>query len=168
MRKIILNLAVSLDGFIAGPNGEYDWCLTDADYGMTEFLQSVDCTLMGRKTFDILVEYGDPFKHLTHHVFSRTVKESSISNIRLISDDLLTYTKNLKRQPGKNIWLFGGGEIIDPLVQENLVDEFILSVHPILLGDGISLFKKRDEKKSLKLIDTKSYPSGLVQLTYSK
>jgi dihydrofolate reductase len=168
MRKIILNLAVSLDGFIAGPNGEYDWCLTDADYGMTEFLQSVDCTLMGRKTFDLLAEFGDPFKHLIHHVFSKTIRESGISNVRLVSDDLLAYTKNLTRQPGKNIWLFGGSEIIDLLLQENLVDEFILSVHPVLLGDGIPLFKRRDERKGLKLIDAKPYPSGLVQLIYSK
>jgi dihydrofolate reductase len=66
----------------------------------------------------------------------------------------------LIHQPGKDIWLFGGGEIIDPLMQENLVDEFILSVHPILLGDGIPLFKKRDERRNLKLTDTKSYPSA--------
>jgi dihydrofolate reductase len=168
MRKIILNLAVTLDGYIAGPNGEYDWCFTDADYGMTEFMKSVDATLMGRKTYDIVLQYvnGAPYPNFTNYVFSRTRTESEFENVRIVNEQISDFVKKIKSDKGKNIWLYGGAEIIAPLVKEDLVDEMILSVHPILLGNGIPLFNKISPRKNLTLVDTTSYPSGLVQLIY--
>lgn len=168
MRKIILNLAVSLDGFIAGPNGEYDWCLTDHDYGMTDFLNSVDATLMGRKTYEVVLPYGHPYPTLTNYVFSNTLKTSEFPNVVFVTEDISPFVKKIKDKPGKNIWLYGGGEIIDALMQDNLVDEFVLSVHPLLLGSGIALFKKQDHRIHFKLKDSIKYPSGLVQLIYTK
>lgn len=168
MRKIILNLAVSLDGYIAGRNGEYDWCLTDNDYGITEFLKTVDTTLMGRKTYELILEFGPPYPELTNYVFSRSSKTSDYTNVVFVNDDIPSFVQKIKKQPGKNVWLYGGAEIIDPLVNANLVDELVLSVHPILLGDGIPLFKKQNHRTSFKLNDAIKYPSGLVQLIYNK
>lgn len=168
MRKVVLNLAVSLDGYIAGPKGEYDWCLTDDDYGMTDFLESVDSTLMGGKSYRLVAKYGPPYPEFTNYVFTRTEKATPYSNVRLVSDDISEFVRTLKHQKGKNIWLFGGSEIIHPLIQENLVDEMMLSVHPLLLGGGLPLFKNLDERKTFSLSDTITYPTGLVQLIYKK
>lgn len=168
MRKLVLNLAVTLDGFIAGPNGEYDWCLTDADYGMAEFLKSIDATIMGGKSYRLVIEYGPPYPEFTNYVFTRTEKETPHKNVVLVEDDIPTFVKSLKQKRGKSIWLFGGSEIIHPLLEEDLIDEMILSVHPILLGNGLRLFQKLDERKILRLTDSITYPSGLVQLIYKK
>lgn len=168
MRKIKLNLAVSLDGFIAGPNGEYDWCLTDADYGLNEFINSVDTTLMGRKTYELILEFGPPYPTLTNYVFSRTKNTSEFSNVIFVKDDISLFIKALREKPGKDIWLYGGAEIIDELMNSHCVDEFVLSVHPLLLGSGIPLFKKQDHRTQLKLKEVIKYPSGLVQLIYIK
>ena len=86
--KIVLNFAVYPDGFIAGPNGEYDWCFTDADYGMTDFLKSIDSTLMGGKSYRLVAEYGPPYPEFTNYVFTRTEKELPYLNVRLVSDDI--------------------------------------------------------------------------------
>jgi dihydrofolate reductase len=168
MRKVVLNLAVSLDGYIAGPNGEYDWCFTDDDYGMTEFLNSVDATLMGGKSYRIVTKYGPPYPEFTNYVFTRTEKETPYQNVVLTSEDIPDFVRSLKTKKGKNIWLFGGSEIIHPLLQEDLVDEMMLAIHPILLGRGIPMFKNLDERKTLQLSDSITYPSGLVQLIYKK
>jgi dihydrofolate reductase len=168
MRKVVLNVAVSLDGYIAGPNGEYDWCYTDDDYGMTEFLKSVDTTLMGGKSYRLIVEYGQPYPEFTNYVFTRTEKETPYQNVVFVSDDIPEFVRSLKQKKGKSIWLFGGSEIIHPLLQENLVDEMMLSIHPILLGGGVPLFKEIGERKILRLSDTITYPTGLVQLIYKK
>lgn len=168
MRKLVLNLAVSLDGYIAGPNGEYDWCLTDDDYGMTDFLKSIDATVMGGKSYRLITNYGPPYPEFTNYVFTRTETETPFPNVVFVSDDIVEFIRNLKQQKGKNIWLFGGSEIIQPLISENLVDELMLAIHPLLLGDGIPLFRKFDERQPFQLSDSITYPSGLVQLIYKK
>lgn len=168
MRKVILNLALSLDGFIAGPQGEYDWCFTDADYGMTNFLNSIDTTVMGGKSYRLLLQYGPPYPEYTNYVFTRTEKGNLYPNVVFTADDIPDVVRELKEKDGKNIWLFGGAEIIHPLLEEDLVDELMLSIHPLLLGDGLPLFRKLNERKNFKLADTIAYPSGLVQLYYKK
>ena len=168
MRKVVLNLAVSLDGYIAGPNGEYDWCFGDDDYGMTDFLNSIDATVMGGKSYRLIVELGQPYPEFTNYVFTRTEKETPYQNVVFVTEDIPEFVKSLKNKKGKNIWLFGGSEIIHPLLQENLVDEMMLAVHPVLLGGGVPLFKELGERKTFRLSDTITYPSGLVQLIYKK
>jgi len=167
MRKVLLNVAVTLDGFIAGPDGEYDWCFTDGDYGMTEFMGSVDSILMGRKSYDLVVHYGDPYPDKEVIVFSRTLKSVQFDNVQLVNDDIPTFVTGLTKKEGKSIWLFGGAEIVDPLFGKNLIDEMHLAIHPIILGDGIRLFKN-GIKRSLELINSITYPSGLVQSIYKK
>ncbi len=169
MRKIILNLAVSLDGYIEGPNGEYDWCFTDQDYGMSDFFKKIDAVFFGRKSYEMSlgVENADNswMPPVTTYVFSnslQTVKSDAI----LVSGDLKTAVERIKGEPGKDIWLFGGAELTASLLRENLVDEFMLSIHPILLGSGKLLFGNLPNRVQLKLADTKTYDSGLVTLTY--
>ena len=166
MRKIILGLAFSLDGFIEGPNGEYDWCFTDQDYGMSAFFKRIDAIFMGRKSFDLTKkqEGPNPWKEITSYVFSRTLKEVP-APLKLVSGGRQE-VEAIKQQPGKDIWLFGGADLTASLMNERLVDELWLSVHPVLLGQGKPLFQGISQRINLKLMDTKTYESGLVSLTY--
>lgn len=169
MRKIILNLAVSLDGYIEGPNGEYDWCFTDQDYGMSDFFKRIDAVFLGRKSYEMSlgVENADTswMPPVTSYVFSNSLQQVK-SDAILVSGDLRTAIEGIKNEPGKDIWLFGGAELTASLLRENLVDEFMLSIHPILLGSGKLLFSTLPNRVHLQLADTKTYDSGLVTLTY--
>jgi dihydrofolate reductase len=170
MRKVILGLAVSLDGFIEGPNGEYDWCFTDQDYGMTEFFKRIDSTFMGRKTYELTLTMGDAampgFPKLKEYVFSTTLKDIKPGAI-LIKDNIEAEVKRIKNGPGKDIWLFGGAGLTASLLNLGLVDEINLAVHPIILGGGKPLFSNIKQRVALTLTDTKTYSSGLVALTYT-
>ena len=168
MRKIVLNLALSLDGLIAGPNGEYDWCFTDADYGMTEFMKSIDSIVMGGKSYRLLLDYGAPYPELTNYVITRTETTSSHPNVVFVRDNILSFAETLKKKEGKNIWLFGGAEVTQLLMEHDLVDVLMLAVHPIVLGGGIQLFGKFPSRKYFELTDSIRYPSGLVQSIYNK
>lgn len=165
MRKLILNLALSLDGFIEGPRGEYDWCFTDLDYGMTRFLSHIDAIFFGRKSFELVSPMGpNAYPGLTRYVFSKTLE--SAEGAIIICDEPKRNVERIKRMKGKDIWLFGGAELTNSLMELDLVDELQLCVHPIILGDGKPLFKSSDQRKNLKLISAKTYPTGLVQLFY--
>ena len=170
MRKVILNLAITLDGFIEGPNGEYDWCLTDQDYGMSAFYKRIDSLFIGRKSYDLTLSMGDEampdFPKLTEYVFSTTLKEVKPGAI-LINGDIEAEVNRIKNEPGKDIWLFGGANLTASLLNLGLIDEIGLAVHPIILGSGKPLFSNIKGRIPLKLIDTKTYSSGLVYLTYT-
>ena len=171
MRKIVLQLAVSLDGYIEGPNGEFDWCFTDQDYGMSAFFKRIDSVFMGRKSYELAEsmhadETVPGFPKLDQYVFSntlKTIKEGSV----LVSGDIKAEIKKIKRRKGKDIWLFGGADLISSLMDLQLVDEIILAVHPVILGSGKALFKDIQERTWLTLTDHKVYPNGLVFLTYT-
>jgi dihydrofolate reductase len=168
MRKILLNLAVTIDGYIAGPNGEYDWCFTDDDYGLTAFGNRVDTLVMGRKTYEVIVPYVEKWyadKNLV--VFSRTLNQTPFGNVDLVQEDPLSYVRALKLQPGKDIWLYGGAELVAAFRNASAIDEMHLSVHPLLLGDGIPLFGK-GERTLFELVESIPYRSGLVQLIYRR
>lgn len=171
MRKIILGVAVTLDGFIEGPNGEYDWCFTDQDYGMSEFLKRVDAAFYGRKSYEMMMSYGgeggeggsNPFAHIKSYVFTSSGR--TYPGAETVSD--LEEVRRLKAREGKDIWLFGGASLTTSLMQARLVDELWLSVHPILLGRGKPLFHDIPERIPLRLIDTRKYDSGLVSVRYA-
>ncbi len=168
MRKVILGLAVSLDGYIEGPNGEYDWCFTDQDYGLNEFFKRIDALFVGRKTYEMaLADEGQKtwLPKLTEYVFSNTLSEFK-SDRQLISGDIEAQVRKIKNQPGKDIWLFGGAELTNHLMNLGLVDEVWLSIHPIVLGAGKPLFSQLKERKWLTLTDSKVYSTGLVSLKY--
>ena len=168
MRKLILGLAVSLDGFIEGPNGEYDWCFTDQDYGMKEFMNNTDTILFGRKSYELMesVEPG-AYPGKQKIVFSTTMTEWHGKDETLLVKDAESYVKKIKNETGRNIWLFGGANLVTSLLNAGLIDELMLSVHPVILGSGKPLFAGLKERVQLTLTGTKGFSSGLVQLFYS-
>ena len=166
MRKVVLNLTMSLDGFIEGPDGEYDWCFTDQDYGMTHFLARTDSVFCGRKSYDLLTRVGDEI--LTgkdKYVFSETLTEVEGDWV-LVRDQSGESIRAILNRPGKDIWLFGGSSLTRHFIQLNLVDEMILSIHPVLLGGGTPMFYPADKRNWLEVADCKHYNTGLVQITY--
>jgi dihydrofolate reductase len=169
MRKVILEVAVSLDGMIAGPNGEYDWCLTDQDYGMSAFFKSVDAIFMGRKSYELVqsMKAPNPWKGMTTYVFSNSLKKVRGKDVELIAGDFRKKVELIKKEKAKDIWLFGGGELTASLMNEGLVDELRMAVHPIVLGPGRLLFKGVVRRIKMTLADTKTYSTGLVSLVYN-
>jgi len=170
MRKIVLQLAVSLDGYIEGPNGEFDWCFTDQDYGMSAFFKRIDSTFMGRKTYELALSMQDEappgFPKFKEYVFSNTLTEVK-EGVKLINGDIKSEVEKIKKEKGKDIWLFGGADLISSLMNLQLVDEIILAVHPVILGSGKALFSEIKERTWLTLTDHKIYPNGLAFLMYS-
>jgi len=173
MRKLILQLAVSLDGFIEGPNGEYDWCFTDQDYGMTAFYKRIDSVFYGRKSYELILSMAESmdsgmpeYPKLKEYVFSTTLKETK-PDVIIIGKDIEKEVRHIKNEPGKDIWLFGGASLTASLMNLGLVDEISLAVHPIILGGGKPLFTTTNNRIALTLVDTKSFSSGLVLLSYS-
>jgi dihydrofolate reductase len=165
MRKVIPNLAVTLDGYIVGPNGEYDWCYSDQDYGMTDFMKRTDAIFFGRRSYEVLVGTDqNPYPEKKKYVFSRSMK--SAAGAQIIGDNYIKEVMEIKNQPGKDIWLFGGASLTASLMNAQLVDELQLSIHPILLGKGKPLFQGLKNWIKFTFIDTKKYFTGLVQLFY--
>lgn len=169
MRKIILQVAVSLDGLIEGPNGEIDWCFTDQDYGMKDFLKQVDTLFIGRKTYELMLRMGENatvgFPKFKQYVFSTTLDH--IDEGILIKDDIESRIEKIKKEEGKDIWLFGGGSLTSSLMNSQLVDELWLAVHPVILGSGKALFHELTNRIQLKILDTQTYSTGLVFLQYA-
>ncbi|MDQ3256021.1 MAG: dihydrofolate reductase family protein [Acidobacteriota bacterium] len=171
MRKVKLFIANSLDGYIARPDGSVDWLFTDGDYGMKDFFKSVDTALMGCKTYDWSLKFGGPpdvFKGMTYYVFSRSHRSGAVEGVQFVSGDISPFVESLRQAEGKDIWLMGGGELVESFLKERLIDEFILTIHPIVLGAGIPLFRGEGQQTDLKLIKCKSYKSGIVQVHYER
>jgi dihydrofolate reductase len=177
-RRIILDLAVTLDGFIEGKNGEVDWCIMDSDMGFINFLNQIDTILYGRKSYDLWGQFTPETEDtetekeiwdLVHskqkYVFSRTQKGTDKKAL-FINDQILEEVNKLKKKPGKDIWLYGGASLITSFINLGLVDEFRLSVHPVILGEGKPLFIDIQERLNLKLVNTRTFSSGVVQLIY--
>lgn len=177
-RRIILDLAVTLDGFIEGQNGEVDWCIMDSDMGFTNFLNQIDTIIYGRKSYDLWGQYtpktedSDAEKEiwkLVHskekYVFSRTQKKTDNEAI-FINDNIIEEVNKLKNKHGKDIWLYGGASLITTFINLGLVDEFRLSVHPVVLGNGKPLFNDIKQRLNLKLVNSRTFSSGVVQLCY--
>jgi dihydrofolate reductase len=167
MRKVLLGVAVSLDGFIEGPKGEYDWCFTDQDYGLSDFMKGIDGIFMGRKSYEVAQQYEgqNPWKGMKTYVFSNTIKSTS-KEVEIVSGDISKKVAEIKNSKGKDLWLFGGADLTTQFINQNSIDELWLSIHPILLGSGKPLFQNLDDRKNLELIDHKIYDTGLVSVLY--
>ncbi|MCM3763972.1 dihydrofolate reductase family protein [Neobacillus niacini] len=176
-RRIILDLAVTLDGFIEGKNGEVDWCIMDSDMMFTDFLNQIDTILYGRKSYDLWGQFSPKTNDATEkelwrlvhskdkYVFSRT-QTGMNHKATFINDNIFEEVMILKNKPGKDIWLYGGASLITTFINLGLVDEFRLSVHPVILGEGKPLFNDIKQRLNVKLAQTKTFSSGVVQLIY--
>jgi dihydrofolate reductase len=174
MRKLRLRVAISLDGFIADSSGGVDWLHrfhgkgSRPDYGMTEFFRSIDTVLMGRHTHDFALSHGmKSYARMKNFVFTRTKPAGKRDGVEYVSSDPADLVATLRGKPGKDIWLCGGGDLACQLLAHKLVDEISLAVIPILLGDGIPLFRKGFSEMDLKLLECKAYETGVVCVTYA-
>jgi dihydrofolate reductase len=170
MRKVILYIAASLDSYIARENGDVDWLFADQDYGYYDFLAGIEITLMGNETYKKMLSFGDEFhyKEQTNYVFTKNTKPMEAEYVKFINGDIISFVNSLKNEEGKDIWLIGGGLINTIMLNAGIIDEMVLSIHPVILGKGIKLFEGEALETNFKLTDTKTFDSGLVQLYLSK
>jgi dihydrofolate reductase len=172
-RKIIVELATSADGFIARRDGSVDWLdrpQPKGNYGMGEFINSIDTILMGRKTYDKGIEMGMKDSgfgpRVRNYVFSRQPQKNLMKGFEWANEPVKVFAQKLRRQPGKNIWMMGGGELIAAFLDESELDEFRVHVVPVLIGEGIPLIAPRRRTIPLELISSKSFEDGVVELNY--
>ncbi|MCL6677711.1 dihydrofolate reductase family protein [Sphingomonas sp. RG327] len=171
MRKVTYGGAISLDGFLAGPNEEIDWLRYSDDVAeiMKESFRGVDAMLMGRKTFDFAQRMGGgpPMKGVTTYVFSRTMTEMPDgADGELVSEDVADFVRRIKGEEGGDILVMGGGELGTALIDAGLVDEIGFSIQPVLLGGGIPAFRELSTRVELELIEARPIEPGCVLLRY--
>ena len=174
-RKILLGFGISIDGYIARRNGALDFLVIDkeGEAVMADFFAKIDTTIMGRKTaagFVKMRERGEiPEMHgMAYYVISRRWKPGKRDGFEVVSGSLTTFVKKLKRQPGKDIYLGGGGELARSFLREDLVDELFLGLGPMLLGDGIPGFPGKFPQRNFRLKECKAYSNGSVGLRYER
>ena len=169
-RQVHYGVAASLDGYIAGPNGEADWITMDPDIDFGQIMARFDTLLIGRKTFTGMVEPGKKVpssRGMKTLVFSRTLDAAAYPGVTIVSDRAAEAIAGLKASPGKDIWLFGGGELFRSLANLGLVDSVSVALMPVLLGGGLPLFPASTERLPLKLVSQRVYEkSGIVSLEY--
>lgn len=172
-RKIIASIATSADGYIARPDGDVGWLdrpQPKGNYGMGEFFKSIDTILWGRKTYEKGIEMGmkesgfDP--KVRNYVFSRSTPRPSVGAFEFVNEPIQPFAQRLRAQPGKDIWMMGGGEIIASFLDQGEIDEFSIHMMPILIGEGIPLVQPRHRAIPLQLLSTKKFPDGVVHLNY--
>lgn len=165
MRKFILFIASSLDGYIARENGDIDWLPENTASGYDKFYKTIDTVVLGKKTYDQVLTFGAyPYQDKKSFVFTKKNNQTKDENIEFVSD-VDKFVKDIISNSGKNIWLVGGAEIISSFVNHGFVDEIILSIIPVVLGKGIPLFKNIEKETKLKLVKTTNY-DNLVELQY--
>lgn len=177
MRKVILDLAVTLDGFIEGPNGETDWCIMEDDMDFQGFLSGIDTLFYGRVSYDSWGrfqpgieagpeerEFWDTIHSKEKFVFTKQIRQEE--GATFVSDDIAATVAALKQKEGKDIWLYGGAGLIRTFISSDLIDIYRISVHPVALGAGKPLFENLKQRLDLKLVKTNVFRSGVVQLIY--
>ena len=175
-RKIIAYIATSADGFIARRDGSVDWLdrpRTVGDYGMGAFFKTIDTILWGRKTYAVGLKfakaggglgYGAEVKN---YVFSHRPPKKQAPDVEFVSQPINEFAKRLRANPGKNIWMMGGGGIIASFLDAGEIDEFIVHVIPTFIGEGIPLIAPRHRLVALKLLSARDFPDGVVRLHYA-
>ena len=181
MRKVVLGLGISLDGYIARKDGAVDWLSMDWDYDWTAFFKTIDVILLGRKTWEVALGMNpkkkskskakNPYGKTETYLFSKTLKTSGVEGVEVVSGNLKEFIENLKAKEGQNIWLSGGGELAKSFLDEGLVDEIYIGVTPILLGSGIPLFPELIKEVPLRLVSCnvckhKKEDNAMLELVY--
>jgi dihydrofolate reductase len=171
-RKIIVNIATSADGYVARTDGNLDWLTRrpapKGFYGLPKFSRSIDAKILGRKTFDLSVKMGASFSvDDVHYVFSRRHPSATVpAGVQFVTESIKVFAERLRKQAGKNIWMMGGGEIIGSFLDEDAIDEFIITIVPTFIGEGIPLIAPRHREVPLQLLSLQRFPDGVVQLHY--
>lgn len=171
-RNIVLFIATSLDGYIATKDDSLDWLFKvegEGDNGISEFYETVDTILMGRKTYDWIITHMTeefPYKNKECYVFSRQENEDT-EDVKFIKEDIIDFTNKLKNEEGKNIWIVGGGDLLHSFIKEKLVDEFIITIAPTIIGEGVPLFKEDEYQLELYLKGTRCF-NQFVELHYER
>ena len=167
-RRVRYQVAMSLDGYIAGPNGEADWIIMDPEINFKALFDQFDTFLMGRRTFEAMGGKGGGMgRGKRTIVFSRTLRQSDYPKLTIVSEHPKELLAELRAKPGKDIWLFGGGSLFASLLDAGLVDTVEVAVMPVLLGGGIPLLPPPAERASLRLTGHRVYPTGIVLLEYA-
>ena len=185
MRKVILAMNVSLDGFIEGPNGELDWFIFDEEMWkeVNDQVRSIGTLLFGRVTYPGFesywssaatnpsstkdeIEFSHNIENIPRIVFSKTLEKVEWKNTRLVKENIAEEILKMKQQPGKDLVIVGGAGIASTFMNLGLIDEYRINVYPIVLGSGKPLFKDIKDRINLKLVETKTYTSGVVGLHY--
>lgn len=168
MRQVVYSVAMSLDGYIAGPHGESDWIVIDPEIDFQAMFARFDVILLGRKTYEMTrTQQGGSMPGVTSYVFSRTLRQGDCPGV-IVSDDPSQTIPVLKEQAGKDIWLFGGGELFRSMLELGLVDRVSVAIVPVLLGGGLPLLPNSSSRAQLQLEEELVYPkTGTVSLEYS-
>ena len=169
MRRVRYVVAMSLDGYIAGPNGEADWIIMDPEIDFRALFEQFDTFLLGRRTFEAIGGAGGRQSGVHTIVFSRTLRQQDYPNVTIVSEKPEQVLADLQSKPGKDIWLFGGGTLFRSLLEARLVDAVEVSVVPVLLGEGIPLLppKPSSERFNLNLTSSRAFTTGIVSLEYA-
>lgn len=171
-RKIIVHIATSVDGYIARPDGDVEWLLnrprTAGDYGMNVFFRSIDTILWGRKTYDFAIKHGGlgVGPRIKNYVFSNHPPQPPPAGVEFVNEPIADFVKRLHSEQGKNIFMMGGAGLIGSFLDAGEVDELIINVIPMLIGEGIPLAAPRHRNVSLTLKSTRKHSDGVVRLHY--
>lgn len=170
-RKVIVYIAQSVDGYIAKKDDDISWLsMVDApgeDYGYGDFVENVDTVIMGRRTYEKVLSFGMEFPHKERktYVLSNS-KKGTDDHVEYYSGDVKSLIKNIRLNSGSHIFVDGGAEVIKEFLSQELIDEYVISTIPILIGNGVRLFKETENENKLELLESNSFPSGLVQNRY--
>ena len=170
MRKVVLGLGISLDGYIARPDGAVDFLFMPKDYSGVPSA-TVDTAIMGRKSLEAGLKMGGgkfDSGGLAIYVFSHTQPPGERDGLTFVNESPASFVKKLRKRPGKNIWLMGGGELARDFLKADLVDELYIGMIPVLLGEGIPLFPSGFPQRNFSLIENKTYSRGMIALRYRR
>jgi len=170
MRKVVLGLGISLDGYIARPNGAVDFLFMPKDYSMADFFATLDTAVMGRKTFAVAQKMGGASHgpSMKSYVFSHTLPPGERDGVTFVNQSPAEFIAQLRNRPGKDIWLMGGGELARDFLKADLVDELYIGVVPVLLGVGIPLFPAGFPQRDFSLVENKTFSKGMIALKYKR
>jgi dihydrofolate reductase len=166
MRRVRYQVACSLDGYIAGPNDEFDWITPESSFDFEALYAQFDTILMGRRTYEIVRATGENFRGKQVIVASRSLRQVDYPEVEIVSEGLEARVRELRAQPGRDIWLYGGGDLFSQILDWKLVDTVEPAMIPILLGGGVHLFSPRGVRQCLRLVAHRAYPSGMLLLEY--
>ena len=171
MRKVVLGVGISLDGYIARPDGSVDFLSMPKDYSMAAFFKRIDTAVMGRKTYEVAIKMSGgsmSSPRMKSYVFSRSLEAGERGGVTIVSETPKEFVEESRKKNGKDVWLMGGGELAREFFKEDLVDELYLGVVPVLLGEGIAAFPGGFPQREFALQGNKTYSQGLIALQYEQ